>query len=369
MESNNIFSIGAGGMQNISVPANHEKNNLSIGTVLQLNGYNCPRYVIVENKGISDTTPHYGSRYNLVNLKDFTFKIESSYEFDHISTKKDNRIHMYYTNEVLPPDEVFSIWEEAKEKARNTAIQQAKNKEITDNRIAAGRMLLNRFIPADCPALIVAELETDDCDSQTDYFSTKRSGKVILGCSKHKRDIFSEMRKFAHKIPETVHLATAPATKENSEHPADEHREKYSMGAGYYLKTTGRYSTGWRISKYTKYGDKWGDDISISLADRCVFTDKEPPPEKAPEPAPEQKPEKVDNDTQKPDKEPQQPAAAPDLPAKAAEKTPPTIAEYKGHPTIQLPMTNGKGFTFGLSKAAAVLEYIDEIREFVEGGA
>ena len=28
-----------------------------------------------------------------------------------------------------------------------------------------------------------------------------------------------------------------------------EHREKYSMGAGYYLKAGGRYSSGWRVSK------------------------------------------------------------------------------------------------------------------------
>lgn len=30
---------------------------------------------------------------------------------------------------------------------------------------------------------------------------------------------------------------------------SNEHREKYSMGAGYYLKASGRYSTGWTVSK------------------------------------------------------------------------------------------------------------------------
>ena len=36
-------------------------------------------------------------------------------------------------------------------------------------------------------------------------------------------------------------------------HPANEHREKYSMGKGYYLKTECGYSSSWKISKRTFY--------------------------------------------------------------------------------------------------------------------
>lgn len=43
------------------------------------------------------------------------------------------------------------------------------------------------------------------------------------------------------------------------------------------------------------------------------------------------------------------------------------IGEYKGHPTIKLPT----GFTFGLKKAKAILDHIEDIKRFVEskGGA
>lgn len=45
-------------------------------------------------------------------------------------------------------------------------------------------------------------------------------------------------------------------------------------------------------------------------------------------------------------------------------KEPATIGEYKGHPTINLPM-GSRGFSFGISKAKTIIDYIDEIRDFV----
>lgn len=45
-----------------------------------------------------------------------------------------------------------------------------------------------------------------------------------------------------------------------------------------------------------------------------------------------------------------------------------TIGSYKGQPTISLPVDDsGKyPFTFGLRKARAVLDYLDDIRAFVQ---
>ncbi len=42
-----------------------------------------------------------------------------------------------------------------------------------------------------------------------------------------------------------------------------------------------------------------------------------------------------------------------------------TFGEYKGHPIISIPTDKGKPFTFGVTKAKAVLDHIDQIREFV----
>jgi hypothetical protein len=169
--------------------------------------------------------------------------------------------------------------------------------------------------PAWAKAAIVAELEADKTDTMTDYFATATVRRVVLGFSKHNRDLFNEMRKHAAKLPETAHLAKgkfqytarvvlltdnprsnggaiwsgqfSPWHREESDKAPTvyseaeiqawidaqpqiesiwdgetemrfgwkiqsssmEHREKYSMGAGYYLKASGRYSTGWKVEK------------------------------------------------------------------------------------------------------------------------
>lgn len=44
----------------------------------------------------------------------------------------------------------------------------------------------------------------------------------------------------------------------------------------------------------------------------------------------------------------------------------PTTGEYKGHPTLTLPMPKArKDFTFGLSKARAIIEWLEAIQKFV----
>jgi precorrin-6B methylase 2 len=62
--------------------------------------------------------------------------------------------------------------------------------------------------------------------------------------------LFPELRKAARNFPETESLADAPADAE--------HREKYSMGGGYYLKLGGRHWSGWRVEKQSFYG---GDPV------------------------------------------------------------------------------------------------------------
>lgn len=94
--------------------------------------------------------------------------------------------------------------------------------------------------PTDAKAIILAEFHVDQCESQTDYYGSTTTRRVFLAWSRHTRDLFAEMRKAAAGWAETAHLGpTAPATVE--------HREKYSMGSGFFLQT-GRYS-GWRVRK------------------------------------------------------------------------------------------------------------------------
>lgn len=144
----------------------------------------------------------------------------------------------------------------ADEAARRLEIAQAAQREARAkaNRereeAAAARLAFQaeaaNMVPAWAKAVIVAELVEDQSDSMTDYFGSTTRRTVILAFSKHTRDIFSEMRKAAANFAETAHLVDAPESAE--------HREKYSMGGGYYLKTSGRHSSGWRVSKHRLYG-------------------------------------------------------------------------------------------------------------------
>jgi predicted RNA methylase len=100
---------------------------------------------------------------------------------------------------------------------------------------------LDRIKPKWAQAAIMAELHEDCSDSMSDYWNHRTLRRVVIGWSRHKRDLFAEMRKAAASFPETADLATAP---ENAEH-----REKYSMGAGFYLKNGCRDSSGWCVKK------------------------------------------------------------------------------------------------------------------------
>lgn len=186
--------------------------------------------------------------------------------------------------------------------AREEASQQKKLDAIK------GREMLDGRSETHC---VIAELHEDQCDSQSDYFSSRRVRTVVLALSAHGKDLFAEMRKAALLFPETEHLGpgknewrvmklAAPdqnqhwngrlgeyegkstfGTREEAQAFLDtalardkakndavpfecycpevpngaeiecdsvEHREKYSMGRGYYLQAGSSYS-GWRVSK------------------------------------------------------------------------------------------------------------------------
>lgn len=133
----------------------------------------------------------------------------------------------------------------------------AEERDAYQNKVNAWRDQHRDKIPADAVAVIVAKLEHDDSDAMTDYFNTKTSRVILLAFSTHRRDLFSEMRKAARNFSETAHLADAPADAE--------HREKWSMGAGYYLKASNRYSDGWKVRKESLYLPHGVNDRAAAL--------------------------------------------------------------------------------------------------------
>jgi len=205
--------------------------------------------------------------------------------------------------------------------------------------IDKGKELFARHIPADAVAVIVAEHHRDDSDTMTDYFNHQTTETIIIGWSSHAKDLFSEMRKAALRLPETAHLGPgmghfnarirfdndvhdngccywkgqyspwhrameevdgkAPVFHTRDEAQAFislrgtpnnitvgdseasfswiieeheiEHREKWSMGGGYYLKDGSRDSSGWCVRKHRKWGAAWGADLYASMAKHCIF--------------------------------------------------------------------------------------------------
>ena len=248
------------------------KNALPKGTILQLNGYDDPRYVIVENIGI-DEKYGYGAKYLTVNIDKPATGYHDASGLEFLAAKTSNMIQMYITTEIMPEAQVDELYRlalenEAKAKVASDAAGVKRNAALEK-----GKTWVKATRPPWAKAVIVGYKEIDDCDMMTDYFNTKSGEPYLLAWSKHNKDLFAEMRKAAANLEETKHLATIPDVDSNGDHkteqneswwrPEDEHREKHSMGAGYYLKAANRYSTGWKVEKWGL--DKWRIE-SIYLA-------------------------------------------------------------------------------------------------------
>ena len=120
------------------------------------------------------------------------------------------------------------------------------------------------LVPTDAKAVIIGTLRVNECDSYTDYYDYSIARTVILGFSKHTRNLFSEMRKHAANFEGTAYLV---------EYNADyEHRENYSMGDGMYLGRN-KYS-GWTVEKepicdlekfIERYAHTAGDEANLCM--------------------------------------------------------------------------------------------------------
>lgn len=210
---------------------------VEINQVIQMEGYSYHSYVVYDI-----TKNQWGITYKLINLttKDF-------HTADIIRPLKEKfGIGFYYDSDnpqFMDSFEVAILLQEAQAKANVEADEKEKERIRVEEIKAIGSKRFAEILPENALGVIVARLKQDESDSQTDYFASRTTRTVILGFSTHKRDIFSEMRKHASNFEETAFLA---------EYNADfEHREKYSMGAGYYLGES-KYS-GWIIEKVSMY--------------------------------------------------------------------------------------------------------------------
>ena len=231
---------------------------VSVNQVVVLEGYSYDSYVVYEV-----TRDKWGITYHLVNLR--THEFHTSDLIRPLSEKFG--IGIYYDDanpKFLDPLETAALLTKAKEKK---AEEEKKAKEAREEyeRIAKiGTERLRPLVPTDAKAVIIGTLRVSECDSYTDYYGYGIARTVILGFSKHTRNLFSEMRKHAANFEGTAYLV---------EYNADyEHRENYSMGDGMYLGRN-KYS-GWTVEKepiydlekfIERYAHTAGDEANLCM--------------------------------------------------------------------------------------------------------
>lgn len=241
-----LFLLGA--QQEIDT----EKQVVKIGQVIHMEGYSYHRYVVYD---IAHNA--HGIHYKLIDLTDYLF-----YGTEIIRPLSQKFGIGYYYDENNPTfkseDELKAIIQKAEDKKAEDDRQAEQERIRTEEVRAIGRKRLSEIIPTDAMAMIVGRLKQNDSDSQTDYYASSVQRTVILGFSKHTRDLFSEMRKYAGNFEETAYL---------SEYNEDyEHREKYSMGDGYYLGEK-KYS-GWIIEKVRLYNrERFIEDFAYTAGE------------------------------------------------------------------------------------------------------
>lgn len=218
-----MYSIGVGGLKLLTTTG---KNDLEKGQITEWRGNYEHKNVIVENLGIDNKNPSYGTKYQTINLNSNELRLLHAYELVYPDDPNLwHTQHNYILDEKYPIDKVDALFKATIEKKLKEQTIQKKMRIERERLIETGKELFKKYIPTTAKAVIVAESEIDDCDITTDHFNTKTNGLIILGYSSHKRDIFSDHR----------------------------------------------YDTGWKISKCNKWNENWDESLYISIATKCIF--------------------------------------------------------------------------------------------------
>ena len=152
-------------------------------------------------------------------------------------------LHWHWRTDILEnPEECERLYQQAASHVARRA-EESRKREMANAAIRADRKEeLRRIRPEWARACIIARLHEDRSDPVSDYHDSRIVREVLLGFSKTTRESFAEMRKAAAHFSETAALAGSEG---------EEHREKYSMGRGYYLKKKGvSYHSGWEVRKH-----------------------------------------------------------------------------------------------------------------------
>lgn len=166
---------------------------------------------------------------------------------DHVRDYKEKfGIGVYYNEgETLPLETVEQLVKEATNYEASERVKAAERAKVAAEeraqKIEEGKKIISE-LPQDAVCIITGSMREDTSDPQSDYHGYQTTETIYLAFSNHKRDLFPELRKAAANC--TIEDVNRYATDMSE---GLEHREKYSMGAGYYLGDS-KYS-GWVIKK------------------------------------------------------------------------------------------------------------------------
>ena len=181
---------------------NYDRNvqTVSVNQVVVMEGYSHDSYVVYEV-----TRDKWGIIYHLINLR--TYEFDTSGLIRPLSEKFG--IGIYYDDanpSFLDPLETAALLTKAKEKKAETERKVKEEREEHERIAKIGAERLRPLIPTDAKAAIVGILRVNECDSHTDYYGYSIGRTVILGFSKHTRNLFSEMRKHAANFEGTAYF-------------------------------------------------------------------------------------------------------------------------------------------------------------------
>lgn len=105
------------------------KNNLEVGRILQLNGYNNPRFVITGKRSISEKFPCYGATYETINIDDLVFSQTQASLLRWMAEKTDNRIQTYITDDFMSAEEIEILRQMVKDAESKREIEKKEKAE------------------------------------------------------------------------------------------------------------------------------------------------------------------------------------------------------------------------------------------------
>ena len=203
-----------------------------------------------------------GDQYTCVYLKDLSTKTDSIHHLKPYSKKFG--IGSYYYDETekygeleyYTADQIANLLTEVENKQRAEQEQADRERKETQEKIDS--CIDKIVIPSWAESVIVAELQKNESDPYTDYFSSRTVKTVYLGFSKNTRRNFAELQKACANYPETAFLCE---------------KERKDIFCTHRMRIEESRYSGWHVSKdtYVMGNKNLKESLALAMAEGRYF--------------------------------------------------------------------------------------------------